>query len=702
MKHIILILALFISTQSFSQNFVMTWQHCYGGSEDDMATSIIADENGYIFTGITSSHDGDISNNPIIRSTWLVNIDKYGNIIFDTCYIGFGDYSGGLKLLSISDGYYLTGISGPNYYGGISGYWMAKIDSDFNILWQNILGGTSGESPKAGCVAHDGGIITTGTTKSSDGDIELYFGNSDNWLVKLKPDGSKDWLKTYGNVWLEIGGYIIPTNEGGYAYACSGVDAEPGNIYCDDYEGSNYGGWLIKLDANGEKIWNICYGGTENDTFKDIIQTDDGGFIVVGNSSSNDGDLNYHYGIPGESTDIWLIKLNKYGEIIWSKTYGGTDRDYGNQIFKNDNNTYTIFGQTTSHDYDVQGNTNTSNTEIVWMFNIDGNGDLLYQKPFGELSFLSGLYDFARVSDYKYIAAVTRFAPDNCYTANPSEYDEGIYVFEIQDMDEFIPAQPIGSDRVCLGLEAESYYSTQLVIDTMETQWLLTPEEAGIITQMHDSVFIHWNTNFADTAWLQVRAVNEYGESSYSVSKEIIVHAPLNFSTIMGPDSVCTANNQLSFFSTQIIDDLKLNWYLEPENAGYINNQQDTAIISWNVAFEGVVSLKTSGTNQCDESEYSEIKEVSVKTCTGLMEYYKKELNLHPNPTQTHLTFELPPITTEITLHITDIFGKTIAKLLLIKGQTKLVWNCSTVASGVYFYQTEIDGDVYRGKIIVN
>jgi len=83
-----------------------------------------------------------------------------------------------------------------------------------------------------------------------------------------------------------------------------------------------------------------------------------------------------------------------------------------------------------------------------------------------------------------------------------------------------------------------------------------------------------------------------------------------------------------------------------------------------------------------------------------------KQFKTYPNPisrmTQTHLTFELPPITNETTIQITDIFGKTIVELPLIKGQTQLVWNCSTSATGVYFYQTEIAGVVYRGKIVVN
>ncbi len=79
-----------------------------------------------------------------------------------------------------------------------------------------------------------------------------------------------------------------------------------------------------------------------------------------------------------------------------------------------------------------------------------------------------------------------------------------------------------------------------------------------------------------------------------------------------------------------------------------------------------------------------------------------KNLNCFPNPANSQFTFELPAINKEGSIHITDIFGKTIEELPLIKGQTQLVWNCSNTASGVYFYQTEIDVVVYRGKIIVS
>ncbi len=96
------------------------------------------------------------------------------------------------------------------------------------------------------------------------------------------------------------------------------------------------------------------------------------------------------------------------------------------------------------------------------------------------------LVDCIRISDYKYLAATTRSSSDNCYYTPGNENDD-IYVFEIQDMDEYTPSQPAGANRVCLGTSSENYYTTQLIVDTMQTQWLLIPEEAGTLTQLHDS-----------------------------------------------------------------------------------------------------------------------------------------------------------------------------------------------------------------------
>ena len=692
---ILLLTPLFV----FSQNFAKTWQQCYGGSSDDRLSNIISYKYGYLFFGGTTSIDGDITNNYCGGgAAWLVNIDNKGDKIFDSCYCGFSGASGEKIVNNFDDGFYLTGSSGPNHSGGINGYWLAKIDTNFNVVWQDVLGGSYIERPKGASIAQDGGIIEFGLTGSDDGDIEEYYGDFDNWLVKLNPDGSKGWIKTYGNIGSESGGGLLPTHDGGYIYACSGYNQLPGNIYCEGHDAMMAEAWLIKLDDQGIVEWNQCYGGADIDLFVDVIELNNG-YIALGTSESSDGDLPNHYGTVGESSDIWIVRVDNVGELLWSKVFGGTDWDYGSKIFQNENNTFTILGKTKSHNGDVQGNSAPSNYSVVWMLKIDENGELIYQKPFDELVDITGIPDFIRISDYKFIAAVTKYHNTCNYSWN--NHNNDIYVFEIQDMDEFIPSQPMGVDRVCLGEETESYYTTTLVVDTMQTQWLLEPEEAGIITAMHDSVLINWNMEFNDTAWLQVKSINIYGESSYSVVKEIIVYSALNLLDINGPDSICTITNEQTIFTTNNPESLNLNWYISPSDAGTILTQEDTAIIMWDSIYEGVVELRISTINYCGNTVYSPIKEIQINTCLGTNESNYTRLKVYPNPAKEYMIFMLPQNVKQNQLRITDIYGKNIKTIPINKNQQQIKWDCRNVKSGVYFYQTEIQKKLYKGKILI-
>lgn len=205
MKKLSVLLILLIPFVVFSQNFVKTWEKCYGGTDTDKVKSIIPYKDGYLFFGSTQSHDGDVTNNLYDGAAWLVNIDEYGNKIFDTCYGGF-DWALGFKILeNHSDGFYLLGNSGTNS-GSIDGYWLAKADTNFNIIWQDVYGGSGQEDPRGGCLSHNEGIMEVGISSSTDGDKEVSYGFHDDWAVNLNSDGSQNWIKTYGNIRPNEGG----------------------------------------------------------------------------------------------------------------------------------------------------------------------------------------------------------------------------------------------------------------------------------------------------------------------------------------------------------------------------------------------------------------------------------------------------------------------------------------------------------------
>lgn len=534
MKYIILIVLFPLTGILQAQNYQTTWSRCYGGTGNDVVRSIIPHDNGYLFFGSTNSHDGDVLNNPMDESLvgWLVGIDSIGNIEFDRCYTGFGEGANGYNILRIDSGYFLFGQSGPTNYsnlGGLQdGYWFAKTDQTFNIVWQEVFGGSGDEEPTSIILTEDSGVLGLGRTTSTDGDIEINYGYWDNWLVCLDEFGNKNWIKTIGCSKPDAPSQIILTYDSNYLFCSASSSIDTASLYCQGHDLLNEEAKLIKIDTTGEILWFQCYGGSHTDGFSDVLELEDG-YICLGSSKSNDFDLQSHHGTPGQDADLWIAKTDLNGELQWSELYGGSHFDMGLKIFSKSKGGYTIFGHTKSQNGDVIGNTTIQRTYILWMLEIDENGELLYQKPFIELENLGSL-DILQVSDYKYVIATTKIT-HGCHHTYPNVNDD-IYVFEIQDMDEFIPSQPIGADEVCVEGNAETIYTANLVVDTMETQWQLIPEEAGTLIQLHDTALVQWNSNYSDTAWLQVRAVNEYGESSYSEFKQILLKDCTGFGEI--------------------------------------------------------------------------------------------------------------------------------------------------------------------------
>ena len=127
-------------------------------------------------------------------------------------------------------------------------------------------------------------------------------GKSDIWVMKLDPYGQEMWRKYLGSDDFDWANDIIETQDGNYVVAG----------YSQDPETGNNNAWVVELDRAGRVQWSHTYGGAQGDEAKSIIQTQDGGFAIAGFSHS--------YG-RGKS-DMWLLRLNAQGEDIWQKTYG--------------------------------------------------------------------------------------------------------------------------------------------------------------------------------------------------------------------------------------------------------------------------------------------------------------------------------------------------------------------------------------------
>jgi hypothetical protein len=125
--------------------------------------------------------------------------------------------------------------------------------------------------------------------------------------------------------------------------------------------------------------WQKCLGGSNEDKASTIIKAIDGGYIITGSTKSNNGDLTAHYGST-DSTDAWVVKISATGNMEWQRNYGGDGMDEFKTIIRTNDGNYVCFGTTTSNNGDVSGNHGRTD---LWVIKIDRQGDIIWKKVLG-------------------------------------------------------------------------------------------------------------------------------------------------------------------------------------------------------------------------------------------------------------------------------------------------------------------------------
>jgi hypothetical protein len=217
--------------------------------------------------------------------------------------------------------------------GNIENYWtylkkyphgryVKDVKKILKNSWNRTFGGKDEDEVDSIIQTKDGNFMVAGTTSSKGA------GDYDAWIIKLDKNGNKIWDKTFGGIYNAEANSIIQTRDGGYAVA--GETSPESARYSD--------AWVIKLDKNGNKIWDKTFGGEDWDEAESIIQTRDGGYAVAGDTKSK----------GNGKRDAWIIKMDKNGNKIWDKTFGGKDYDLANSIIQTRDGGYAVAGQTRS------------------------------------------------------------------------------------------------------------------------------------------------------------------------------------------------------------------------------------------------------------------------------------------------------------------------------------------------------------------
>lgn len=308
------------------------------------------------------------------------------------------------KQLAVTfDSGYIVGGSTNSNDGDINGnhgnydMWMIRLDQHGSTLWKKCLGGSANDWISSIQETSDHGYIIIGTTMSNDGDISGNHGNKDIWVARLDISGNIMWQKCFGGSNLDEGYSVKQTTDGGYVIAglTQSNNGDVSGLHHSSNDSTDV--WIVKLNSTGGIVWQKCLGGFGLEAGVCVSLTADGGYIIGTESDSNDGDVSGNHG----GTDIWLVKLDASGNLTWQRCYGGTFTEWIGHVEQTPDNGFIFAGTTLSNNGDVSGNHSIGFD--AWAVKTDASGNIVWQKCYGNISGQQGFSDVEQLPNGEFL-----------------------------------------------------------------------------------------------------------------------------------------------------------------------------------------------------------------------------------------------------------------------------------------------------------
>jgi hypothetical protein len=261
--------------------------------------------------------------------------------------------------------------------------WVMKYNANWEKEWDKVLGGTDEESLNGVIQTGDGGFILAATSysdKSGDKSEDTRgTDDSDFWLIKIDAESNKVWDKTYGGADEDNVNGIRPHPSGGYLVAGTSYSGKSGDKTHDSYGKQDW--WVIRIDDQGNLLWDKVYGGDRFDIGPGIFEDQDG-FILTGYSDSSPS--GNKTATKRGSYDAWLVKIDYEGNIIWDRAYGGSDNERAAGISRAHDGGYILSITSKSG---ISGDKTTADfgAEDAWFVKVDADWGTQWDKTIGTL-----------------------------------------------------------------------------------------------------------------------------------------------------------------------------------------------------------------------------------------------------------------------------------------------------------------------------
>ncbi len=407
----LLVTIILLSVKSFSQAPNWVWAKSAGGSDKDASYSVTTDASGNIFiTGFfqspTITFGTTTLTNTGISNIFIVKYDALGNVIWAKsaggtttawCYSVTTDASGNVFITGSFGSPTITfgtnTLTNANNTGSNSDIFIVKYDALGNVIWAKSAGGTAADGVTGITTDASGNVYITGGFQSptiSFGTASLTNSGINNvFIVKYDALGNVIWAKSAGGTNIQGTARSVTTDASGNVFITGDFQSPTinfGTITLTNADNTNNSMdiFIVKYDAFGNVIWAKSAGGIADDVSNSVITDASGNVFIAGYFSNPTITFGSSILTNVGYNNIFIVKYDVLGNVIWAKSAGGTTNDYSASVATDASGNVFIAGyfQSPTITFDTTTLINAGNTDI-FISKYDALGNVLWAKSAG-------------------------------------------------------------------------------------------------------------------------------------------------------------------------------------------------------------------------------------------------------------------------------------------------------------------------------